>query len=202
MLAGLAAVLAGVPVMASAGLAAWSFGALTWRLRRRWTPAGTFGAANRITTLRFCLVGLLLWFADRMPLLAFGLAAAVLLFDGVDGWVARRSGTSSDYGGTLDKEVDAFFTLALCLALYGSERFGLWILIPGALRYLFVLFIHYISPPSRQEAATRCSRALGAAALTGLIASLLPLGGFSVGAGALATALVIGSFARSLRQLY
>lgn len=202
MLVGLASLVGGAPLISLFGLAALSFSALTYGLGKRWTPAGNYGVANFVTMGRFCLVGVMLWYALPMPLLAVGLAIAVLLLDGVDGWLARRSGSISAYGEALDKEVDAFLTLALCSSLYRSDQFGVWILVPGALRYLFVLFIRYAAPPSKQETATRWSRTLGAFTLASLMVSMLPLGAFSVWAGGAATATVIASFARSLRQLY
>ncbi|MCU0735743.1 MAG: CDP-alcohol phosphatidyltransferase family protein [Methylotetracoccus sp.] len=202
MMAGLAAVVAGAPMTTIAALAALSFGVLTYEFRTGWTPSGAYGWANLITACRFLLVGLLLWYGLRMPLLAVGLAIAVLLLDGIDGWQARRSGSSSAYGSCLDREVDAFFTLALCLVLYHSDRFGPWILIPGAMRYVFVVFIHVAAPPMKQERATRWSRASGALALGSLIACLLPLGVWGVWIGGIATAVVVASFSRSFWRLY
>lgn len=179
-----------------------SFGALTYLFRGSWTPDGRYGAANAVTAFRFLLAAGLLSegvFSAETQALAAGL---ILLLDGIDGWLARRAGLVSEYGETLDKEVDAFFTLALCMALFATQRFGAWVLVPGALRYLFVLFIRLAGPPLRRERSTRWSRAIGATVLSGLTLSLLPVGGWAVAIAALVTFAVIGSFAASIWQLY
>lgn len=202
MLAGLATVAARGSGLACVAAAAASFGTLTYLFRGAWTPAGRYGAANGVTACRFLLAaGLMLEgpFSAMTQALA---AVAILLLDGVDGWLARRSGLASDYGETLDKEVDAFFTLALCAALYASQRFGVWVLVPGALRYLFVLFIRFAGPPQQRERANRWSRAIGAAMLAGLTLSLLPIGTWAVAITGLVTLAVLGSFAASVRALY
>jgi phosphatidylglycerophosphate synthase len=63
------------------------------------------------------------------------IATLALLLDGVDGWVARRTGTASAFGGRLDMEVDA--ALVLVLAVHVAGRLGIgWILLVGLARYL------------------------------------------------------------------
>jgi phosphatidylglycerophosphate synthase len=66
-------------------------------------------------------------------------AIVALLSDGLDGWVARRSGTASDFGAHLDMEVDALFLLALSMLVYATNEVGTWVIVSGALRYAFVL---------------------------------------------------------------
>jgi phosphatidylglycerophosphate synthase len=202
MLSGLAGLMAGGPGMALAALAGLSFAILTYAFRGAWTPGGRYGAANTLTVLRFLLAaGLMLDSPFPAAAQAF-VAALVLLLDGVDGWLARRFRLVSRYGETLDKEVDAFFTLALSIALHESGRFGAWILIPGALRYLFVLFIRLAGPPTTREQASRWSRAIGAAMLTGLTLSLLPIGIWAVAIAGSVTAAVLASFSVSFWRLY
>jgi len=65
------------------------------------------------------------------------LAAAALVLDTVDGWLARRTGTESPFGAWFDGEVDAF--LILVLSVYVARSFGVWVLAIGAARYLFAL---------------------------------------------------------------
>ncbi|WIM98983.1 CDP-alcohol phosphatidyltransferase family protein [Actinoplanes oblitus] len=64
------------------------------------------------------------------------LAAVALAMDGVDGQVARRTGTSSAFGARFDMEVDAF--LILVLSVYAAVQYGWWALAIGAFRYAFV----------------------------------------------------------------
>ena len=65
------------------------------------------------------------------------LSVVALLLDGVDGQVARRTGTTSDLGARLDMEVDAF--LILVLSVYVSTTAGPWVLVFGAAHYLLLL---------------------------------------------------------------
>lgn len=202
MLAGLAAVLSGAPMIAAGLVALLSFSALTFACRNEWTPRGRFGVANLVTALRFSMIGALLCCPEASPILQATVAGTVLLLDGFDGWLARRYGECSSFGEFLDKEVDAFLTLALCLALYQSGRFGLWVLVPGGLRYAFVLFIRYARPPLPKEAATRFSRTIGAFLLGSLIVCLLPIGPAGTWLAAAATAAVFTSFSGSVWHLY
>ena len=64
---------------------------------------------------------------------AVGLAVVALVLDGVDGWVARRTGTVSGLGARFDMEVDAF--LILVLSVYVARSVGPWVLAIGAARY-------------------------------------------------------------------
>jgi phosphatidylglycerophosphate synthase len=68
--------------------------------------------------------------------LLVGLTAVALLLDGVDGKVARRTGTCSALGARFDMEVDAF--LILVLSVYVAMQLGPWVLLIGAMRYAFV----------------------------------------------------------------
>jgi phosphatidylglycerophosphate synthase len=202
MLAGGIAVAGGLPGASCYVPAAVSFILLAYVFRHAWSPGGHFGAANAITALRFLLTGALL-LDDAIPADWQAVAAAlILLLDGFDGWLARRLGLVSRFGATFDMEVDAFFTLALCVALYGSGRFGFWILLSGALRYLFVLFIRLARPPLQRERSNRWSRAVGAIVLSGLTLSLLPIGTWAAAIAAAVTIAVVGSFAASIWQLY
>lgn len=65
------------------------------------------------------------------------LATTALLLDAVDGPVARRTGTTSDFGARIDGEADAF--LMLVLSVYAARSAGAWVLAIGALRYLFAV---------------------------------------------------------------
>jgi len=64
-------------------------------------------------------------------------ASVALVLDAVDGQVARRTGTANPLGTRLDGEVDAF--LILLLSIFGSEKYGSWVLVIGAARYVFLL---------------------------------------------------------------
>ncbi|GGY85444.1 CDP-alcohol phosphatidyltransferase family protein [Marinobacter zhanjiangensis] len=104
-----------------------------------------FGPADRVTLGRAVLVlfltsltfqpGLLQQLAWPYALLCL----AALSMDGVDGYVARRTGTASDFGARFDMELDAFFILMLCLATMILGKAGPWVLLIGLMRYGFVI---------------------------------------------------------------
>jgi phosphatidylglycerophosphate synthase len=154
---GNAAAMAAVTLTTAAGLPLWllslcgllSFSLLLYRCRRRWTPGGRFGLANAVSLLRLSGMLVLPWLAPAQ-IAYWGLI--LFAMDGVDGWIARRTGVAGEFGEFIDKENDAFFMLMLCLLLYRlPEGFGPWILLPGLLRYLFVLFVKFARPPELKE---------------------------------------------------
>ncbi len=103
------------------------------------------GWANRVTLARTTLVlpvaGLVVHPGAIGPLgywWALGVAGIAMVLDGVDGRVARRTATVSDFGGRFDMELDAFLLLALSILVWQSGQVGPWVILIGALRYLFV----------------------------------------------------------------
>jgi phosphatidylglycerophosphate synthase len=115
-------------------------GLITVALHRSWT--GALGPANRVTLARAMLVGgVTAMVADAMtnrpplPLLVV-LASVALALDAVDGYVARRTGSTSKLGARFDMEVDAF--LIMVLSVFDSRTLGWWVLAIGAMRYAFV----------------------------------------------------------------
>jgi phosphatidylglycerophosphate synthase len=104
--------------------------------------SSALGPADRVTLTRTVLVGgVAALVADAFTQPAAGttivvLAAVALVLDGVDGWVARRTGTVSALGARFDMEVDAF--LILVLSVHVARELGPWVLVIGAARYLFV----------------------------------------------------------------
>jgi phosphatidylglycerophosphate synthase len=123
------------------GMAAFTVGvvAAAWHLRRR-HPHARLGAANAVTMLRLAFVSTLiipLVGGTPVPVAIIALATVSLSLDGVDGWLARRQGLSSDFGGSFDMEVDSVFALvlaALAVVVGGAP----WIvLVLGLPRYLF-----------------------------------------------------------------
>jgi len=98
------------------------------------------GPADRVTLVRAVLVGgVLALVADSstpsVPAVVV-LAATALVLDGVDGWVARRTGTASELGARFDQDVDAF--LILMLSVQVARSLGGWVLLIGLARYAFV----------------------------------------------------------------
>jgi phosphatidylglycerophosphate synthase len=104
--------------------------------------ATRFGAANVVTAVRSSLVGVctsivvVSFVADVSVVALVALVVIALFLDGVDGWVARRTNSSSELGARFDMEVDAF--LLLVLSVYASRDLGAWVLAIGLMRYAFV----------------------------------------------------------------
>jgi phosphatidylglycerophosphate synthase len=108
-------------------------------------PGPGLGAANRVTLGRAALA---------MPVLALclqpgtlgavglwwviAISTLVLLLDGVDGRIARRTETQSAFGARFDMELDAALILALSVLVWRTGRVGPWVLLIGLMRYGFV----------------------------------------------------------------
>jgi phosphatidylglycerophosphate synthase len=113
---------------------------LSTGLRRAAMPA--LGPANRVTLGRAILVGGVTALAvtsltRAVPLaLLVTLVGVALALDGVDGQVARRTGSTSALGARFDMEVDAF--LILVLSVFIATEIGWWTIAIGAFRYVFV----------------------------------------------------------------
>lgn len=103
------------------------------------------------------------------------LAVVALVLDGVDGWVARHTGTASMFGARFDGEVDAF--LLLVLSLYVASSVGAWVIAIGAARYAF-LVAGWLLPWLRAQLPRRYWRKVVAATqgivLTTTAADILP----------------------------
>ncbi|MBF59223.1 CDP-alcohol phosphatidyltransferase family protein [Halomonas sp. FeN2] len=106
-------------------------------------PYGALGWANRVTLVRAVLVAIV---AGALAANAFvgaiwqwlAIAVIALLLDGVDGWIARRTQSHTRFGARFDMELDALLILLLCAGLLRLESLGLWVLMIGGMRYLFV----------------------------------------------------------------
>jgi phosphatidylglycerophosphate synthase len=100
------------------------------------------GLANAVTWARCALVGavvaLIPTAAQGPAAVELAVAAAVaILLDGVDGRVARVTGTVTAFGSRFDMEVDA--SLVLALSIGAAPRVGPWVVLLGAARYLLLL---------------------------------------------------------------
>jgi phosphatidylglycerophosphate synthase len=155
--------------------------------------------ANGLTTVRLLGVGAFGVVATSARvgehgILFAGAGLILLLLDAVDGYLARRLEHSSFLGAEFDKAVDAYLVLMLSACAYTTEQVGLWILLAGSLRYLYIL-----AEPVLKRAGTRTPRSLRAricfvAALVGLLAAYLPVPAIATPLAAVGTGLLTGSF--------
>ena len=107
------------------------------------TGSTMLGPADLVTMVRATLAcGVAALVADSFqaqPAVAAIVVCSTLalVLDVVDGWVARRTRTSTAFGARFDGEVDAF--LILVLSVYVSQSAGAWVLAPGLARYVFAV---------------------------------------------------------------
>ncbi|TDW87378.1 phosphatidylglycerophosphate synthase [Kribbella pratensis] len=101
------------------------------------------GPADRVTLARAILAcGVAALTADSFgghaPVaILVAISTVALILDGVDGKVARRTGTASAFGARFDMEVDSFLVLVLSVYVAAHTR-DWWVLAIGAARYVFV----------------------------------------------------------------
>jgi len=133
------------------------------------------GPANAVTFSRALLVGgvtALVVTSFNHPVSTPALVAVAgvaLALDGVDGQVARRTGSTTALGARFDMEIDAF--LILVLSVYAGDRFGWWTVALGAYRYLFVA-ASWAMPWLNAALPPRFSRKV-VAALQGIVLALV-----------------------------
>lgn len=128
---GVAAVVGSLPALLSAA-------AVLRRRPRMSTPADRVTLARAVLASG-CAAITAMVLAGAVPARTWWLLALTvpaLLLDAVDGMVARRTGAVSAAGARLDMQVDAGLLVVLCLAV--APVVGVWVLLIGAMRYLFV----------------------------------------------------------------
>lgn len=195
-----------LPELAGLGAGALVSGAAVASVLRRIPRFST--PADRVTLLRAVLVALCAVMA--VPQLFTGpgtdlflpvLGGTAFLLDGVDGFVARRTGTASAAGARFDGATDA--ALVLVLSIAAAAVAGPWTLAIGGMYYVFVAagffrpHLRAILPPSTSR------KAIGAFQPFALLVALLP-GVPAAAAGsvpALALGLLVFSFTRDVVQL-
>jgi phosphatidylglycerophosphate synthase len=180
-----------------------SFATLVAWCRAGWQGSGQFGAANALTSVRVVATLALLPIAKALdPVLIAACALALFAFDGLDGWLARRQGLVSEFGEYFDKEADAFLLLVLCVLLYIEGRLGVWIIVPGLLRYAFVVFLLVARPPALKERRSRGGRWIYSGMITALIAAFTPFPAFYKPFAGLMSIMLVYSFAGTLYEIY
>ena len=120
-------------------------------------PGPGIGSANRVTLARAALA--LPVFALALEPGSLGatglwwviaLSTVVMLLDGLDGRIARQTGTQTAFGARFDMELDAALIMALSLLVWRSGKVGAWVLLIGLMRYAFVA-ASWRWPPLRAE---------------------------------------------------
>ncbi|MGC4082591.1 MAG: CDP-alcohol phosphatidyltransferase family protein [Vicinamibacterales bacterium] len=164
-------------------------------------PFDRFGPANGVTGIRLAMTSLTAGLIGEPPTQTIATAAAWLallatLLDGVDGWLARRTRLASAFGARFDMETDALLILALAIIAWQHGKAGAWIVLAGAMRYLFVAAGYVWSwmnaplPPSTRRKAVCVVQLVG----LGLVVSPLLAAPASVVAAAITLAALTWSF--------
>jgi phosphatidylglycerophosphate synthase len=122
-------------------------GTAVWGMAQHY-PHARLGVANLVTLGRTAIIAALFSLLSVPGLLAtdaslawtvLGVAVFSLSLDGVDGYFARRQNLTSAFGARFDMEVDSVFALLLALLSWQSGKAGIWVLLLGSMRYLFLL---------------------------------------------------------------
>ena len=114
---------------------------------------------------------------QRMPVNDSWIAATALALDGLDGWLARRSGLASAFGARFDMEVDAALALILALHALAGTAVGPEVLLLGLARYAFVAAMApwpWLARPLPQRFRRKAVCVLQLAALIVLLLPPLP----------------------------
>ncbi len=179
--------------------AAVVFGAITIciiALKRQLGSDLRFGPADRITLARTAVAALcagLLFQGNSAVALGWWLPAIAgvsLALDGVDGWLARRTGTASEFGARFDMEIDAFFILVLSAIVWQLDKSGPWVLAIGAMRYAFLgaaMFVPRLNAPLFKSRRRQTVCVIQVAAL---VICLIPIIGAQVATVVAAVALL------------
>lgn len=171
--------------------------------RGGWTPKGVFGLPNVVTTGRlFMSVGMLLGHARQPGVAVAGMAVLNLLLDVVDGWLARRTGQSSEFGARYDVETDALLVLTLSVLLFTRGIAGSWVIVAGLWRYLYVLAPVCFPTPQGEAPRSRYGRFFYVFMVASFVLAFL-VPGAAGGAFALAGTVAVSiSFVHSFWQRY
>lgn len=200
-------------VVPQVSVAAWVAAALLYTVAaatvaaglRRSYPHGSLGACNVVTLGRLVIVCVIV-----APLVGgtpaawsiFGLASVALALDGVDGWLARRSGRASGFGARFDVEVDA--ALALVLSMHAAGHVGLVALVLGVPHYAFALArtaFPWLAGPLPERFSRKAVCVFQIATLIVLQLPIIP-GPVAAGLVALAVAALAWSFGRDIVHLW
>ncbi len=144
--------------------------------RKRERPK-TFSPANIVTLIRSvlaaniaCLIGAAS--NDKMAIAAAFISIVALSMDGLDGYIARKTDTCTEYGAQLDMEVDAWLMLLLSMLVYQWGHAGIWVMFCGLARYAWLLvqlwvpwFNRPLSPAPAFRRKTACVLGVGGLAL-------------------------------------
>ncbi|MSO83790.1 MAG: CDP-alcohol phosphatidyltransferase family protein [Acidobacteria bacterium] len=171
-------------------------------------PYPRFGPANCVTTIRAVVVALLAGLIGRPAApevlwSAIGLTALMAALDGLDGWLARRTRMTSEFGSRFDMETDAVLILVLSVLVWQHGKAGGWVLLCGLMRYGFVAAGWVLPWLARPLRSTSRGKTVAVGQLFGLSAALAPIvpAPHAASVAAITLAALMWSFAVDVRWL-
>lgn len=172
-------------------------------------PYPRLGRANVMTIGRAWLLGFVVALIGESPTPLFawvGVVGGSLIaaLDGVDGWLARRSGISSAFGARFDMEIDALLILVLSVLVWQHGKAPSWVLAAGVMRYAFVAAswaLVWMRRPLRPTFRGKTVAAVNMVGLTIALGPIIPVW-FSTFAAAVTVAALTWSFAIDVRRLW
>ncbi len=179
------------------------------RFLGRYHPFPRYGPGNYVTLIRSMLVALVAGLIGEatLPTVA-ALAAAVSLviatLDGVDGWLARRSGMTSAFGARFDVETDSALILALSVLAWQHGKAGSWVVLGGLIRYAFVAagrLLPWMAGPLQPTLRARIVAVIQMVALSFALVPVVSVP-LSTTVAAMALASLIWSFAVDVGRLW
>lgn len=173
-------------------------------------PHRRFGLANIATLVRAVLISVLAGYLGAVTAASAALSwmivavsLACIALDGVDGWLARRAGSSSQFGGRFDRELDGLLVLVLSLLLWQMDKAGAWVLLIGAMHYGFLAMSLALPGGVRDLPESRFRQWVGVLQTVVLLVCLSPLmtSPWSERLLALGLIVLLGSFGRDFLRL-
>lgn len=165
-------------------------------LFKLYSPYG--GYANYVTLLRLVILLMVGFFMDYLDnYLIIAILVFVLILDGFDGYLARKFKTHSELGGSFDMETDAFFIVLLSVIIYSRGLVSWWILIPGFLRYFYVVLMAILGWDKVAEPRSNHARIIAIIVFISMFSPLLLPREFYIPITVSGTVLLIISFAWS-----
>lgn len=153
------------------------------------------GYANWVTGFRLLNLFVLIGFLNFLSPITIGIwCLAMISLDGVDGYLARKFKTSSDFGAQFDMESDSFFVAAISLILYKLNLVEFWILIPGFMRYIYLIIVFMFCLNDRKEKLSRWSKHIAVLFFISLILPFLVIHQLSEIVLIISSILIIYSF--------
>jgi len=131
------------------------------------------GYANWLTGFRLVMISFLMITWSILPhVLLVTLLVIFAILDGLDGKLARKYKQETIFGEYFDMELDALFVLFACMILYLKGYEGVWILFPGILRYIFVVYVWIFSAVPKKDKKQRFASIIAGMFFTTLLISL------------------------------